>query len=69
MEKQDDKNHFATSVYYQGHLYGFDESILVYLDATTGEEKWKTRGYGKGSLIILGEIGIHRHSGSHPARF
>ena len=34
------------------------------LDATTGEEKWKTRGYGKGSLIIadghliiLGEIG------------
>jgi len=58
------KNHFATSVYYQGHLYGFDESILVCLDATTGEEKWKTRGYGKGSLIIadghlviLGEIG------------
>ena len=47
MEKQDDKNHFATSVYYQGHLYGFDESILVYLDATTGEEKWKTRGYAK----------------------
>ena len=46
------KNHFATSVYYQGHLYGFDESILVCLDAATGKEKWKTRGYGKGSLII-----------------
>ena len=22
------KNHFATSIYYQGHLYGFDASIL-----------------------------------------
>ena len=58
------KNHFATSVYYQGHLYGIDEAILVCLDAATGKEKWKTRGYVKGSLIIadghliiLGEIG------------
>ena len=46
------KNHFATSIYYQGHLYGFDSSILKCLDAETGTEKWKTRGYGKGSLII-----------------
>ena len=46
------KNHFATSVYYQGHLYGFNESLLVCLNAASGEEEWKTRGYGKGSLII-----------------
>ena len=46
------KNHFATSIYYQGHLYGFDNAILKCLDAATGEEKWKTRGYGKGTLII-----------------
>ena len=58
------KNHFATSIYYQGHLYGFDGSILKCLDAETGSEKWKTRGYGKGTLIvadghlvILGEQG------------
>ena len=58
------KNHFATSIYYQGHLYGFDGSILKCLDAETGTEKWKTRGYGKGTLIvadghlvILGEHG------------
>ncbi|MDE2808831.1 MAG: PQQ-like beta-propeller repeat protein [Gemmatimonadota bacterium] len=58
------KNHFATSIYYQGHLYGFDNAILKCLDAETGEEKWKTRGYGKGTLIvadghlvILGEQG------------
>ena len=58
------KNHFATSIYYQGHLYGFDGSILKCIDAGTGAEKWKTRGYGKGTLIfadghlvILGERG------------
>ena len=46
------KTHFGTAIHYQGHLYGFDKSILKCLDATTGEEKWKTRGYGKGSLLI-----------------
>ena len=58
------ENHFATSIYYQGHLYGFDNSILKCLDAETGAEQWKTRGYGKGTLIvadghlvILGERG------------
>ena len=58
------KNHFATSIHYQGHLYGFDGSILKCLDAETGTEKWKTRGYSKGTLIvadghlvILGEHG------------
>ena len=58
------KNHFATSIYYQGHLYGFDNAILKCIDAETGAEKWKTRGYGKGTLIaadghlvVLGERG------------
>lgn len=46
------KNHFSTSIYYQGFLYGFDNSILKCIDAKTGLEQWKTRGYGKGSLII-----------------
>ncbi len=46
------QNHSATSIYYQGYLYGFDGSTLKCLDAETGEEKWKTRGYGKGTLII-----------------
>ncbi len=48
------KNHFATSVYYQGHLYGFNESILVCLDAAPGEEKWII---ADGHLVIFGEIG------------
>ena len=46
------KNHFGTSVLYENHLYGFDDSILKCLDAETGAEKWKTRGYNKGTLIV-----------------
>ncbi len=46
------KNHFGTSVLYEDHLYGFDNAILKCLDAHTGQEKWKTRGYGKGTLIV-----------------
>ncbi|MYC71896.1 MAG: PQQ-binding-like beta-propeller repeat protein [Gemmatimonadetes bacterium] len=44
------RNHAATSIYYQGHLYGFDGSTLKCLDAETGEEKWKAQ--GKGTLIV-----------------
>ncbi len=46
------KNDFGTSVFYKDHLYGFDHAILKCLDAETGAEKWKARGYGKGSLIV-----------------
>ena len=70
------ENHFATSIYYEGHLYGFDGSILKCLDAETGAEKWKTRGYGKGTLIvaddhlvILGERGNLGLAQATPAGF
>ena len=45
------KNHFNSSVYHEGMLYGFDNAILTCLDAKTGEVKWKARGYGKGTLL------------------
>ena len=77
VEKTDDKfevkrvyetthmcNHFASSVLYQEHLYGFNESQLTCLELRTGKEKWSKRGFDKGSLliadghlIILGEKG------------
>ncbi len=70
------ENHFATSIYYQGHLYGFDGSILKCLDAETGSEKWKARGYGKGTLIVadghlvlLGERGNLGLAQATPAGF
>lgn len=45
------KNHFNSSVLVDGHLYGFDDSTLKCIEAATGTEKWKARGYGKGSLL------------------
>jgi len=46
------KNQFSSSVYHDGAIYGFDQSILKALDAATGEELWKARGFGHGSLMI-----------------
>ena len=58
------QNRLATSVLYDNHLYGFHRTILKCIDASTGVEKWKTRGFGEGTLmladghlIILGDRG------------
>ena len=45
------KNHFNSSVFVDGHLYGFDDSTLKCVDPATGTECWKQRGFGKGSLL------------------
>lgn len=58
------KNHFNSSVLQGEYLYGFDNAILTCIEVNTGEEQWRQRGFGKGSLlladgclIILGEGG------------
>lgn len=58
------KNHFNSSVLQGDYLYGFDNAILTCIKVNTGEEQWRQRGFGKGSLlladrhlIILGEGG------------
>ena len=58
------KNHFNSSVLQGDYLYGFDNAILTCIEIDTGEEQWRQRGFGKGSLlladghlIILGEGG------------
>ena len=57
-------NGFSTTVLHDGYLYGFSNTILTCIDASTGEEKWKTRGFGQGTviyadghLIVLGDQG------------
>jgi outer membrane protein assembly factor BamB len=45
------KNHFSSSVLYEGTLYGFDNGTLKALDPATGDQHWAKRGLGKGSLI------------------
>ncbi|MCA9740071.1 MAG: PQQ-binding-like beta-propeller repeat protein [Deferribacteres bacterium] len=47
-------NHFNSSTYYQGYIYGFSKATLTCIDAKTGERKWRKRGFGKGSLIVVG---------------
>ncbi len=48
------KNHFNSSLYYDGHIYGFSKSTFKCIDAETGEQKWAKRGFGKGNVIIGG---------------
>jgi len=45
------KNHFSSSVLYEGTLYGFDNGTFKAIDPATGEQHWAKRGLGKGSLI------------------
>lgn len=51
------KNQFSSCVLYGGYLYGFDEKTLRCLDFATGEEKWRYKGLGKGSLMAVRSAG------------
>ncbi len=48
------KNQFSSSVLQNGILYGFDNGTLKAMEAATGKERWKQRGFGHGSLILAG---------------
>ena len=49
------KNHFNNSVEHAGVLYGFDNALLKALDLETGTTLWRERGFGKGSLLCVGQ--------------
>jgi outer membrane protein assembly factor BamB len=49
------KNYFATSVLLDGHLYGFDNTMLVCMDFQTGDVKWRERGFNRGSVLAAGK--------------
>jgi outer membrane protein assembly factor BamB len=70
------QNHFASSVLYQGHLYGFSTDQLRCVEFATGNLRWVRRGLGKGSLLIagghlvvLGESGELVLAEATPARY
>ena len=70
------RNHFSTSVLYDGYLYGFDETRLTCMEFLTGEVKWQVGGFRKGSLIVadgtlivLGENGRLAAAKASPAGF
>jgi len=51
-ERASMKNKFNSSVLHEGHVYGLDEGMLTCVDVSTGEQKWKARGYGYGQVIL-----------------
>jgi outer membrane protein assembly factor BamB len=70
------RNHFATCVYYQDYLYGFDDATLVCMNFRTGSIAWTKKDFKKGSLliadgklIILGESGTLALAEATPADY
>ncbi len=51
-EKSTLRNKFNSSVLYEGHIYGLDNSIMACIDAQTGERKWKGGRYGYGQMLL-----------------
>lgn len=62
-------NHYSTSVYKDGYLYGFEGrqefgQRLRCVELATGKVMWDVEGFGAGSLLIAGEsLVITRESG------
>lgn len=52
------KPSFNDFVYYDGHLYGFDQHIFTCVDAETGKRAWKAGRYGFGQLILFQDQGL-----------
>jgi len=46
------RNQFASSVLWQGHLYGVDDKELRCVDFKDGKVKWSNPATGKGTLLI-----------------
>lgn len=49
------KNQFSSSIYHEGHVYGFDDKQLKCIDVETGADRWRKAGFGHGSLIYIDE--------------
>ncbi len=49
------KSNFNDFVIHEGHVYGFDGTILACIDAEEGERQWKGGRYGQGQLVLLPE--------------
>jgi outer membrane protein assembly factor BamB len=50
------KNQFSSAVLAGDYLYGFDNGTFKCVKAQTGEERWKQRGLGHGSVILAGDL-------------
>jgi len=49
------KPSFKDSIVHNGHVFGFNGSILAGIDVKDGARKWKGGRYGNGQLILLAD--------------
>lgn len=49
------KNHFSSSCYHNGYIYGFSNALLRCISAETGELKWSKIKLGKGTLVLVND--------------
>jgi outer membrane protein assembly factor BamB len=49
------KPYFNDFVVHEGHVYGFDGSILSSVDLANGQRNWKGGRYGNGQLLLLAD--------------
>lgn len=50
------RNQVNSALLHGNFIYGFDIAIFKCIDVLTGEEKWKARGFERGSLIKAGDF-------------
>lgn len=50
------QNEWSSCIYHDGFIYGFSKGKLICISAEDGLLKWGQRGYGKGSLIMVGDV-------------
>ena len=75
-ENKNLRNHMASSVLWEGHLYGVDENQLRCVEFESGQVKWTDKVSGKGSLsladgklLVLSERGELLVANPSPAGF
>jgi outer membrane protein assembly factor BamB len=50
------KAKFTNLVVHDGFVYGLDDGVLVCLDPSNGERRWKSGRYGHGQAILVGDL-------------
>ena len=50
------KAKFTNLIYRDGFIYGLDDGVMVCLEASSGEKKWKEGRYGHGQEILVRDV-------------
>ena len=50
------KAKFTNPVLHGGFVYGLDDGVLVCMDVTTGERRWRAGRYGHGQTLLVGDL-------------